>query len=184
MVMKQKFTFSLRVSDDYEENNYGFAESSDYVDPVTVYQGFPLEEEWQEPFFRMEYGEHIDFIDNDCDWIICSSKLKEVIEYHIGSMPNVVWLPAKVQNDEEVRTYYICLITSFLKMEDVLDIKNSRTLKNGEIYLPCFDLEKLKGKHFFALENFNNEIFISKQLKDILQKENFTGLGFEDWGSV
>lgn len=182
--MKQKFVFSLKESDDYEENNYGFAEVFGDIDPITMYQGHPLEEEWQEPLFRMEYGEYADFISNDCDWILCSSKLKDVIERNISSAYNVVWLPTEVQNANEIRTYYVCLITSFLKIDDVVNKEQSRVLENGEIYLPCFDSKKLVGKQIFSLENFNNEIFISNTLKNILEQENFIGLGFEEWNSI
>ena len=182
--MQEKFIFNFRESDDYDEKCYGFAVAFDDVDPIAVYQGYPLENEWVEPIFRMEYGEYTDYICNDCGWTLCSPKLKEAIEHNIGDAPNVMWLPAKVRNDDEQRIYYICLITSFLKIDDVVNKEKSRALKDGKIYLPCFDAKKLTGIHIFSLENFNSRPFISEQLKNILEKENFTGLGFEEWKNV
>jgi hypothetical protein len=69
-------------------------------------------------------------------------------------------------------------------MDDVINKEKSRALHNGEIYLPCFDAKKIEGIPVFSLEDFNNSIFISDTLKRILQQEEFTGLGFEDWKSI
>jgi hypothetical protein len=181
--MKQRKIFSLRESDDYDKKDYGFAKSPDWIDFV-IYQGYSLEEEWQEPIFQLEYGVYADFISNDCAWAICSLNLKEFIESNIEKLQDVVWLPVRVENKEEIRQFYACHVTSHYKYKDVLNIEKSKKLRNGEIYLPCFDESKLKGIHIFSLENHSSSLFISPEMKNMLDSENFTGMGFEEWPTI
>lgn len=72
--------FSFRESDDYDKKRYGFAESPDSVDPIDIYQGLPLEKPWSEPMFELTEGHFSDYLSNDCDWVLCSEKLKQCIE--------------------------------------------------------------------------------------------------------
>jgi hypothetical protein len=182
--MKQKNIYSLRESDDYDEKDYGFAEIFDEIDPVIIYQGYPLEEEWKEPLFRMEYGEYSDFISNDCNWVMCSPNLKRTIENNVDEETEIIWLPVKVQNENEIREYYICLLTFFYTADDVLNKEKSKKLKNGEIYLPYFDSRKVDGKDIFILADNNSSVFVSENLKINLESENLSGLGFEKWNCL
>lgn len=180
--MKNIYTF--RVSDDYEESLYGFAESSKSVDPLWIYQGHPLKEdeinkEWQIPTFKMLEGKFPDFLDNDCSWVLCSKKMKEIIENNANNSSSIKWLPVKIYDGKSLETYYAALIEYYL--EDIIDFNKSKKLKNGEIYLPHFKYENIKKYDLFAYENDNTSFFISEKLKNILEMSDLRGLDFEDW---
>ena len=178
--------FSLRESEDYEKQKYDLAIAPDFVDSVWIYQGYPLknnedEKEWKEPTFEITYGGFPDYLDNDCNWKIFSERLKESIIENANNASNVLWLPIKVINGETFRTYYALLIDHFLEKEEIVNYEKSKKLKSGEVYLPHIRYDKVKNFDLFVMEDKGSTIFISNNLKSILEKENFTGLGFEDW---
>jgi hypothetical protein len=178
--------YYLRESEDYEKQKYDCAIAPDFVDSIWVYQGCVLkdgeeEKEWKEPTFEVTYGGFPDYLSNDCSWILCSEKLKEVIIKNANNASDVLWFPVKVINGETFKTYYALLIEHFLKDEEIVNYEKSKKLKSGEVYLPHLKYDKIKNFDLFVMENNGVSLFISQKLKDILEKENLTGLGFEDW---
>lgn len=175
--------YSFREEDNYEQNGWGFAISTSSVDPILVYQGYPLEEEWEEPVFYLEYGDFPDYLSNICGWTICSTTLKEAILKNVNKS-KITWLPILVQKGDEQRRYHAMLIDSFLKLEDVVNFQKSKRLKSGEVYLPIFSHDKIKDLDTFVLEDKNSTIFIAEKIMRILSEKNLKGLGFEAWRAL
>lgn len=172
--------FSFRESDDYDKKRYGFAESPDSVDPIDIYQGLPLEKPWSEPMFELTEGHFSDYLSNDCDWVLCSEKLKQCIETNAINATDITWCSVAVNDGDVVKTYYALLMET--PMKEILDIEKSRKLRDGKIYLPHFVYDKIKDVDIFALEEeYLGGLYISERLKLIIEAENLAGVGFEDW---
>ncbi len=172
--------FSFRESDDYEKIRYGFAESPEIVDTIDIYQGSPLEKPWNEPMFGLTEGRFSDFLSNDCDWVLCSGKLKRCIERNAINATDITWCPVAVNDGDVVETYYALLMEH--SRENIVDIQKSRKLRDGKICLPHFVYDKIKDVDIFALgEDYLNGLYISEQLKLVIEAEKLTGVGFEDW---
>ena len=178
--------WSLRESDNYDKQNFDYAESPDYVDSLWIYQGYPLKDdeknkEWEEPTFTINYGDFPDYLGNDCSWCLCSEKLKKIMDNYANNADVIRWLPVKILNGETFKTYYALLIENYLEFDKIVNIEKSKKLKDGKVYLPHFIYSQIKDYDLFIKEDGGKSIFISQKLKDILEKENLTGLGFEDW---
>ncbi len=171
--------FTFRESDDCDKKRYGFAESPDDVDPIDIYRS-PLKKPWSEPMFELTEGRLSDFLNNDCDWILCSEKLKQCIEGNAINATDIKWCPVEVNGGEVVETYFALLIEEPLK--DVLDVEKSRKLRDGEIYLPHFIYDKVKDVDIFTLEaDYPDYVYISDRWKQIIEAEHLTGIEFRDW---
>ncbi|MGT2742515.1 hypothetical protein [Streptococcus plurextorum] len=176
--------WTFKENEDYHKL-YDCAVSPEYVDSLWIYQGFPLKEDeedkdWKEPSFSIQYGDFPDFILNDCQWILCSERLKDCISKNISDS-KVKWLPIKVINGDTFCRYYSMLIEDFFKEDIIVNHEMSRKLKNGEIYLPIFIYNRIKNLDLFVVQNDGIHIFISDKLKKVLEVEKFKGLGFEQW---
>jgi len=84
------------------------------------------------------------------------------------------------------QTYFMLNITNILSKE-VIDFEQSvlRSDKNGLIYLIeklSFKKEEIKNNHLFTIKNeskyFKSNIFMSNELKSIINNNNLTGLTF------
>ncbi len=166
-------------SDDYDKKHFGFAEAPDEVDPIDIYQGYPLEKEWKEPVFELPDGKFADLLSNDCNWILCSEKLKSCIDGNAVNASDLKWFPISVNNGELIKPYYVLLMDQYL--EDVINIEKSRKLADGKIYLPHFIYDKIKHMDLYTIEGNSSDVFISERLKKIIEQEHFTGVGFNDW---
>lgn len=171
--------FTFMESDDYDKNNFGFAEAPDEIDPIDIYQGCPLEDEWKAPVFELPDGKFADLLSNDCGWILCSEKLKSCIDGNAVNASDLKWFPASVNNGELAVPYYVLLIDRYL--EDVVNIEKSRKLVDGKVYLPHFIYAKIKHLDLFTTEDNPSDIFISERLKKIIEQGHFSGVGFNDW---
>ncbi len=171
--------YTFRESDDYEINNFGYAQPPSYIDSTIVYQGLKLEDEWKIPVFQMQDGEFSDYLDNSCRWVLCSQKLRAIIDEFSNNSNIITWLPVDVNNGEKIEKYFTLLIDFHL--EDIVDFDKSKKLKNGDIYLPHFIYNKISNFDLFVYEEKPSSPFISKKLKLSLQESKITGLGFEEW---
>lgn len=181
----KKNIYYFRESESYEKDGYGYAESSDAVDSVWIYQGTPLKEDeedktWETPVFMMEYGKFADYLDNDCGWCLCSEKLKNILEPYIDNAFKVLWLPVNVRGDETMITYYALLIETPLFQKEVVDYEKSKKLKDGEVYLPHFVYSKIKNFSLFVVDEYPSYVFVSNEIKQILENEKITGIGFQN----
>ena len=130
--------------------------------------------------FELTEGRFSDFLSNDCDWVLCSEKLKQCIETNAINATDITWCSVAVNDGDVVKTYYALLMET--PMKEILDIEKSKKLKDGEIYLPHFVYDKIKDVDIFTLEEeYPNYIYISDRLKQRIEAENLAGVGFEVW---
>ena len=130
--------------------------------------------------FELTEGHFSDYLSNDCDWVLCSEKLKQCIETNAINATDITWCSVAVNDGDVVKTYYALLMET--PMKEILDIEKSRKLRDGKIYLPHFVYDKIKDVDIFALEEKHlGGLYISERLKLIIEAEPLTGVGFEDW---
>ncbi|WP_198362756.1 imm11 family protein [Testudinibacter aquarius] len=122
-----------------------------------------------------------DYLDNDCNWALCSAKMRDVIEKHANNSSEITWIPVKARDGETITPYYAILIEKAFEENVAVNYEKSRKLRDGEIYSPHFNYDVVKDKDIFTLEDYPSYVFISEKLKDILEKSGVTGVGFGNW---
>jgi len=167
-------------SEDYDKQKFGFGYSLDNIDANLVCEGLPLEGEWQKFTIEMRYGILPDYLITDLTIPICSLKMRTAIEANCKNNDDINWLPIDVNDGNTFVEYYILHVPRYIP--DIIDLEKSD--RDGDvIFSPHFRQELIQDKDVFASEDDITTIYFSQRLKDILEKENLRGLGFESWQS-
>ncbi|MDR2910268.1 MAG: hypothetical protein LBV47_02725 [Bacteroidales bacterium] len=167
-------------SDDYDRQKFGFGYSPDDIDVCMVCEGLPLETEWRKFTIEMRYGIFPDYLITDLNIPLCSGKMKNIIARNCRNSSDIHWLPVDVRHGNSVVEYYILHIPHYIA--DVIDLEKSDRDKDV-IFSPHFRQELIEDKDIFASEDDTTTVYFSQRLKDTLEKENLSGLGFESWES-
>lgn len=145
--------------------------------------------DWHEDFM-FYYDEEegnvlIDLLNNNLDWFLISSGFKKVIEKL--EIKEVQFLPVCIQEmhtKKEISGFSVLNITGII---DALDQENTifddfggGELSFKSVLKPVLKEEKLKGIHLFRVKGDEYSIYISKTLKDALQKNKITGCVFKE----
>jgi hypothetical protein len=167
-------------SEDYDKLKLGFGYSPDNIDVNLVCKGLPREETWQKFTIEMRYGLLPDFLITDLNLPICSSGMKTAIEANCRNNDDIEWLPIDVNDGNTFVEYYILHVPHYIP--DVIDLDKSDR-DEDVIFSPHFKQELIQGKDVFASEDDTTTVYFSQRLKDILENERLSGLGFESWES-
>lgn len=126
----------------------------------------------------------LDYQPNNQAWPLMSERMKVIIENKLIGKEDIDWIIAKVNGKGEKRTYYIPRFNTKL---DVLD-KQKTIFASGtdHVVIPCFSLSKIRNYTLFSkpqafeLWRITSSLYISEFLKETMQKEKLTGVGFEN----
>jgi hypothetical protein len=175
--MKHKIYFPYE-SEDYDKNKFGFGYSPENIDICLISEGLPLEKEWEKFTIEIRYGLLPDFLITDLNLPTCSNKMKNSIEKNCRNSEDIDWLPVDVHHGKTLIEFYILHVPHYIP--NVIDMEKSD--RDGDvIFSPHFRHVLVKDKDVFTSEDDTTTIYFSEKLKDILEKENLLGLGFETW---
>lgn len=125
----------------------------------------------------------LDYLPNSFAWPLFSNRLKSIISNHLTGQENIDWISAKINTLSEQKEYYI---PRFRDKLDVLDKENSTYIPDTDhIIKPCFSLFKISQYSIFHfpldsnLWKITSILYISDELKKILQKEKISGVCFD-----
>lgn len=164
------------------QNDYGIQQNA-----LNVGKFF---EDWDdrfEFFYMKEEGEvWTDYLANDKGWFLVSNRLKTLLE---TVNTDIQFLGVRIKernNEEDFRQYYIANI---IKVVDALCLDKSQYFSTeiegiGTIYTVSkygIYADKTDGADVFKLSNRQQiPIFASEKFKDLIEKENITGISLTE----
>ena len=171
--MKRAKVYFIMESEDYD--NYGFAFSAENISPKEI-QNWEETKPWLPISFELKDGEFADYLVNDLNIPLCSSKLKQIIQDIVAKNDSILWRPIFVNsNGKSIEDYYLKLKKILI---DVIDIDKSEK-QNNTIFNPYFIEEKIED--IFRCDFDLNYLFVSEKLKEAIIQSEITGIGFETW---
>jgi len=127
--------------------------------------------------------EPTDYMDNDIDWFVVSSKFKNVMEKMGGT--DIQYLPVMFKNNENssiLDDYFVANICSSIEALDFdksdyryLESKGRKLLSVSRYVLKG---DFIKGYNILRLKESNIPIFVSEKFKDTVESNNLTGCEF------
>jgi hypothetical protein len=171
--MTRAKVYFIMESEDYD--NYGFAFSPENISPKEI-QNWDETKPWLPIIFELSDGKFADYLVNDLNIPLCSSKLKQTIQNNIANNYSILWHPVFVNFNNKSTEYYYLKLKKIIV--DVIDIDKSEK-ENNTIFNPYFIAEKTED--IFRCDFDLSYLFISENLKNIIEKEGVTGIGFETW---
>ncbi|NVO10575.1 MAG: hypothetical protein HXX16_11480 [Bacteroidales bacterium] len=124
----------------------------------------------------------LDFQPNNLAWPLMSEKMKNIIDNNLTGKEDISWMKVTVKADSESRAYFIL---KFEKMLDVLDEKKTLFVQGTNLIIkPVFSLSKISNYNIFhkpqPFWEIPSGLYISEIIKKAVQKENLTGIDFEN----
>lgn len=171
--MKRAKVYFIMESEDYD--NYGFAFSAENISPKEI-QNWEETKPWLPISFELKDGEFADYLVNDLNIPLCSSKLKQIIQDIVAKNDSILWRPIFVNSNGKSIEYYYLKLKKILI--DVIDIDKSEK-QNNTIFNPYFIEEKIED--IFRCDFDLNYLFVSEKLKEAIIQSEITGIGFETW---
>ena len=171
--MKRAKVYFIMESEDYD--NYGFAFSAENISPKEI-QNWEETKPWLPISFELKDGEFADYLVNDLNIPLCSSKLKQIIQDIVAKNDSILWRPICVNSNGKSIEYYYLKLKKILI--DVIDIDKSEK-QNNTIFNPYFIEEKIED--IFRCDFDLNYLFVSEKLKEAIIQSEITGIGFETW---
>lgn len=164
------------------KNDYGIQQNS-----LIVGKFF---EDWDNRF-EFYYTEEegtvwTDYLANDKGWFLISSKLKNLLKLLNTDIQFIKVKVKKEDSEEAFREYYIANI---IKVVDALCLEKSQYFETeiegiGTIYTVSkygIYADKTDGADIFKLSNRQQiPIFVSETFKDMIEKENITGISLSE----
>ena len=159
------------------KNENQIDEATEWDDTVTLKYNLKEGNEFTKGYILTDY------LNNAIGWVLVSSKFVKLTKHLIKD--DVQYLPVTILNEktgEKITSYSVLNIISFT---DALDLKNSnyniwktRGMEILSIIKPAFKRAKLKNKHIFRVKDANHALFVSEEIKKIVEENNLTGFGF------
>lgn len=171
--MTRAKVYFIMESEDYD--NYGFAFSPENISPKEI-QNWDETKTWLLIFFELSDGKFTDYLVNDLNIPLCSSKLKQTIQNNIANNDSILWHPVFVNFNNKSTEYYYLKLKKIIV--DVIDIDKSEK-QNNTIFNPYFIEEKIED--VFRCDFDLSYLFISEKLKEAIIQSEITGIGFETW---
>ena len=94
--MKRAKVYFIMESEDYD--NYGFAFSAENISPKEI-QNWEETKPWLPISFELKDGEFADYLVNDLNIPLCSSKLKQIIQDIVAKNDSILWRPIFVNSN-------------------------------------------------------------------------------------
>ncbi|MDE6887894.1 MAG: hypothetical protein K2P45_04515 [Eubacterium sp.] len=176
------------VAYDYENgDDYIYCHQSELggIDEYAVTDGVRIDS-WKNIVLRYSSKEEdvlSDHLANVHGWPVVSAKFRELTNAFLAEQ--VQYLPIKVldvEHGKEIDTYYVvnavCLI-------DALDLEHSTyddiTLDDEKVLIVekyALNRSKIKGEHMFRLKGDTIPLFVSEEVKDVIEDNALTGFTF------
>lgn len=125
-----------------------------------------------------------DYLDNDLDWLIVSSKFKKILEE--ADITTIQYLKIKIKNkldNNPLNGYFvgnICNIVEALDFEnskyDFFDIDENEKMLAVERYV--LKRSKVEDMNIFKISEDNMANFVSEKVKKLIEDNNLTGFRF------
>lgn len=125
----------------------------------------------------------LDYQPNNLAWPLMSEKMKELIAIHLTGNEGIIWIMAKVKQNEIIKNYYIPI---FEKKLNVLDEEKTIFAANSNhIVIPVYSLSKIASFSMFhcpreILWRITTSLYISEVIKSDFQKHKISGLEFNE----
>lgn len=164
------------------KNDFGIQQNA--LNIGKIFKGW--DERFEFYYDKQEGDIWTDYIANDKGWFVVSSKLKELLE-SINTEIQFFMVKIKEKNrDEVINEYYIANI---IKVVDALCLEKSRYFETeiegmGTIYTVSkygIYADKTDEADVFKLSNWQQiPIFVSEKFKDLIERENITGISLAE----
>jgi len=125
----------------------------------------------------------LDYMPNSLAFPMFSERMREIIDHNLTGNENIDWITAKINGNNEDRTYYIL---RFNKVLDVLNYDKTSFIEDTDyVIIPTFELAKIHNYSIFHIPSSDHlcsittQIYINETLKNQLQKGKLIGLNFE-----
>lgn len=134
-------------------------------------------------YFDPKEGERLtDYLANNLGWFIVSERFKAILE-EIDD--GIQYLPINLVSKGENKILKGFSIANILNVVDALDLENSDyivfELDGESIYSVrkyALRKETIQSKHIIKLKGDEIPIFISEELKELIERNNITGCDF------
>lgn len=124
-----------------------------------------------------------DYIANNLGWFVVTSRFKEILE-KVQDF-ELQFIPIKLKNRRDGNLQEIFFLVNICSLLSGLDLEHSKysiftTGDEKVISVKVYALKKnvIKMHHIFRLKESNLAIFVSEELKNIIQKNEITGCDF------
>ena len=127
-----------------------------------------------------------DFQPNDKGWMLCSERLKVLIDAHLKGGESFKWISCDIIYGEERRLYYIPL---FMKETDVLNLEKSLYYEAGNerfLIKPVFSQAKVQAYNIFSVPidsypfwRLKYSAYVREELKKAICDAGMIGMVFE-----
>lgn len=164
------------------QNDYGIQQNA-----LNVGKFFEGWDDKFEFYYTKDEGDvWTDYLANDKGWFLVSNRLKKILE---SVNTNIQFMKVKIKerNNEEVFDEYY--IANIIKVVDALCLEKSQYFETeiegiGTIYTVskyCIYTDKTDGADVFKLSNRQQiPIFVSETFKDLIERENVTGISLSE----
>jgi hypothetical protein len=175
--MEMMIFYYLHYSDEKEYKPYGVAYSPKEVDLFVIPESGTKVTDWEKIKLQLKEGDFADYLANDLGGRLCSSKMRKIINDNISIEDKIQWLEVSViEGDKDERTYYAL---HFPVSIDILNKGKSIITDDGLVVKPILDKTAVKDLNIFTLPNESGiTTFVSKKIKEALEKAGCTGLSF------
>ncbi|WP_317368831.1 DUF1629 domain-containing protein [uncultured Tyzzerella sp.] len=183
--LEDKYGYYIENS---ELNNYLGEDKIDVMH--TVISGFKVKKFWEKttlyysPLENNNLEIFTDFLNNSYGWVLVSDKFIKLTEKYIKG--EVEYLDVYVENKDNKNIREDYKIINIIKVLDALDLQNSiyhSIDKEGYIFgLKKYALNNdiVKGSNIFRLHNQIDIIFVSENIKNVIEENNLTGFNFKE----
>lgn len=163
--------FFLSYADD-EALGVGYAEEGYEFDFLRENQSY---KDWKPVTFTLRNGNYADYQANDLGWLLCSERLRAIIQQYASPCDTIQWLSAKVIGPESrQRPYHI------LHLPEGLDILHKRkTVFAGEVAIkPYLSLKAIGDHRVFRYRGSLFRPIVIADARDAIVAANCTGVYF------
>lgn len=181
--MERLTIYEIIIGEDSPKEETCICEIKAGEEHENFYSGMSFKDEENIETKIIRYGVKDNFIDNPQSLLIADQEVKEVME--LKKISDIEFIPVKIDEAE----YYVLNITNIIY--ESLDMKKSLLMtfpndfpnkkvrgKIGTIWEPVLYKNKIRG-HIFRIAEFPRSIFVDEYLRDIVKKNEFTGIDFQ-----
>jgi len=164
-----------------KDNDDSKIAESDESLPFEFIDDYDLKTRWPQVTFYQKSESFSDYLNNDKGWLICSEKLKNILETEKDASDEVLWLPIIIESSNGTgKGYYVMF---FPKYYDVVDKDNTLYYTENcydydEIVRLCLNLESVDSHCVFAEPGNECSLIISEDVKNKIMQSNCTGIEF------
>jgi hypothetical protein len=157
-----------------KDNLFAVAYSDEDTNFDRIGEGIHLAN-WQPITLSLKGTTFTDYLANDLDWPLCSSKLKKVIDDNISPSDSIQWLDIDIRyQSDQIEKYHILNLPL---RPDVLD-EQMTLYVDDFVVKPIFSSNKIGSHKVFSYSSGEFSVIVSEEVKDAIVSTNCTGIIF------